>query len=164
MVARQQNSGDRGAAGGTDTPRGETSDASVETGAIERRLRFVSTETQQLGGSRIRIVVTLACDGRKHRAETEGVGGDVVELRMAADATLDAVSDALDRPDFVELVGIKLIHAFDSDLVLVAVRTGDQPRRRLLGAVPVQGNQYRAAAAATLDAVNRIVGSRLDES
>lgn len=128
-----------------------------------RRLHFVSADLERLPGSRLRITVTLSDQGTDHRGESEGVGDRQVELRLAARATLDAVGGALDHPDFVELVGLKQIHVFDADLVLVAVRTADDPSRRLLGAVPVDDDPCRTAAVATLDAVNRVIAPELPD-
>lgn len=135
--------------------------ASREAAGDERRLRFVSADLDRLPGSRLRITVTLSDEGTEHRGESEGVGDRQVELRLAARAALDAVGAALGRPGFVELVGLKQIRAFDAELVLVAVRTADDPGRRLLGAVPVDGDPCRTAAVATLDAVNRVVARDL---
>lgn len=127
------------------------------------RLRFVSAEVDRLPGSRVRITVTVSHRGREARGESEGVGDRQVELRLAARAALEAVGAALGRKGYLELVGLKQIHAFDADLVLVAVRTADDPNRRLVGAVPVDGDPGRTAAVATLDAVNRVVGAELPE-
>lgn len=127
----------------------------------ERRLQFASADLERLPGSKLRISVALSDGGRRHEGQAEGVGGRQVELRLAVQAALDAVGAALDRPGFIRLVGLKQVHAFDADLVLVAVRTEDEPGRRLVGAVPVDEDPCRAAALATLDAVNRVAGPEL---
>lgn len=129
--------------------------------AEERRLRFLSAELERLPGSRLRITVTVSDRGTEHRGEAEGVGERQVELRLAARAALEAVGEALGGRRRFGLVGLKQIRAFDAELVLVAVRTDDDPGRRLIGAVPVDEDPCRTAAVATLDAVNRLVASEL---
>lgn len=141
---------------------GRESASAAPAGETEgRRLRFVSVELERLPGSRTRISVTLDDAGETFREEAEAVGGSQVELRLAARATLSAIGSALGRPDFVRLVGLKQVHAFDADIVLVAVRTADRPGRRLVGAVPVEDDPCRTAAVATLDAVNRVLSRDL---
>lgn len=129
--------------------------------ADERRLRFLSADLERLPGSRLRITVALSDRGAEHRGESEGVGDRQVELRLAARAALEAVGEALGGRRSFELVGLKQIRAFDAELVLVAVRTDDDPGRRLIGAVPVDDDACRTAAVATLDAVNRVVAPDL---
>lgn len=153
----------------TDTDRGTPGARSGPEGGIEvgrpgsgRRLGFVSADLERLPGSRLHISVTLRNREREVRAEAEGVGGTMVELRLAAEATLEAVTKALEGSDLLELIGLKTVHAFDTDLVLAAVRTHDDPGHTLVGAVPVEDDAPRAAVIATLDAVNRVVGPRLD--
>lgn len=131
--------------------------------AGERRLRFLSADLERLPGSRLRITVAVSDRGTEHRGESEGVGDRQVELRLAARAALEAVGEALGGRRRFGLVGLKQIRAFDAELVLVAVRTDDDPGRRLIGAVPVDDDPCRTAAVATLDAVNRVVASDLAE-
>lgn len=132
-----------------------------DDGVEGRRLRFVDVELERLPSSAIRIGVTLADRGEEYVGEAEGVGGRVVELRLAAEATLEAVGVAVEPSNQMRLVGLKEVHAFDADLVLVAVRPDSGPGHRLVGAVPVTDDAWSAAVKATLDAVNRILGREL---
>lgn len=125
------------------------------------RLRIASVDGARKPGSKLRITVMLERDGRELSARAEGVGTELVELRLAAEATMKAVEKMLGRPDYLRLVGVKLVHAFDADVVLVALRTSDSPSRQLVGAAPIVEDGPRATAAATLDAVNRVLEPEL---
>jgi hypothetical protein len=56
----------------------------------------------------------------------------------------------------LQLVGIKLVQAFDGRVVLVCLHSTLLPDAKLLGAVPVSDTVDEAAARAVLDATNRL--------
>jgi len=126
-----------------------------------RRLRIDEVDVSRTASAEVTVRVTLGDGTDLHLGRATGVGSRVVELRVAADATVEAIDLALDRHEFVRLVGVKQIHAFDQDLVLVALRPGDRPARQLLGAVPIRDDPARAVVAAVLDAVNRVLDPEL---
>ena len=137
----------------------DAGDAAVDP---EPRLRVVDVERIPEAGSRIRIRVGVELDGVRRQEDAEGLETPIMELRLAAEATLAAASAAVEDPDWLELVGVKLLHAFDADVILIAVRTADEPGRKLVGAVPATvGQRTWAAVSATLDAINRVVGPKL---
>lgn len=107
-------------------------------------------------GARIEVAVTLRIGRSNYEAAREGVGHEIIELRTAAEAAMGALHEAIGHAHF-ELVGIKRLHAFDADVVLVALRDRDDAGQRYIGAVPVRSTPVHAAAAAVLDATNRIV-------
>lgn len=154
-------SGDDSGLAAGDAPATDAGDRPDPDGS---RLRFADLETERLPSSGLRIGVRLTHRGDAYRGEAEGVGSRVVELRLSARATLEAVHRALSGAAELELVGLKQVHAFDADLVLVAVRTAADPGRRLVGAVPVVDDHCAAAVRATLDAVNRVLAPHLDEA
>lgn len=127
------------------------------------RLRIASVEPTRHRGSSVEITVRLEGPEGTHEASREGVGGEQVELRMASLATLDAVHEAVDRTGRIQFLGIKTVRAFDREIVLVSVRSKDEPARHLVGAVPHEDDRHRTAAAATLDAVNRLLERELQE-
>lgn len=127
------------------------------------RLRIVSVEPTRQRGSSVEIVVRLEGPGGFHEGRRQGVGGEQVELRLASVATLDAVHEAVERTGWIQFLGIKTVRAFDREIVLVSVRSDDEPSRHLVGAVPEESDRLRTAAAATLDAVNRLLERRLEE-
>lgn len=109
--------------------------------------------------SELRVRVRLTVGEESFSGERRGTGTGVVELRLAVEATLDALEDAVPRAPRLELIGVKSVHAFDADAVMVGLRReGPDGGGRLLGCVPVGATPARAAATATLDAVNRILG------
>lgn len=107
-------------------------------------------------GARIEVTVVLKIGRQSYTAVTGGVGHETIELRTAAEATMDALHQAIGDEHF-RLVGIKRLHAFDADVVLVALCEREDTTRRFIGAVPVRTTPIHAAAAAVLDATNRIV-------
>ncbi len=138
----------------------------------ERRLRFVSAESSRTPGSRIDVRVTLALqDPREGSDESEsryvgeasGVGDVILEPRLAVEATLAAIAEATSDPEYFRLVGIKVVHAFDTRVVLVCLRTSDDRSGQVVGAVPLRGAMARTAATAALDATNRLVAILLDQ-
>ncbi|HKK26989.1 MAG TPA: hypothetical protein VKB18_02805 [Gemmatimonadota bacterium] len=138
-------------------------DVTEERGpAPKGRLRLVAVERDELSGSRIRLRVCLEGPRGDHATEAEGLDTPIMELRLAAEATLAAAGGALGDDSWLELVGVKLLHAFDSDVILIAVHTEDHPDRKLVGAVPSDPNgRTEAAVKATLDAVNRVLEPHL---
>lgn len=127
------------------------------------RLELISAEVDRDASSQVQVVVTLSLSGREHRGEAEGVGSDLYVLRLAARATIRAVEAVLARSDYLRLVGVKRVRAFDADVALAAVRVSDDPSRQLLGAVPIDDRLVRSGVTATLDAVNRVLGPELEK-
>ena len=121
------------------------------------RVRFVSAQRDATPDARARVRVVLAA-GRKHfKAHVDGVGGETVVTRIAVEATIEALHAATDSAGRVQLVGIKLVNAFDGRVVLVCLSSTRCPDAKLLGAVPVRDTLEEAAARAVLAATNRLV-------
>ncbi len=150
---RQTEGSPPGGGAGGDVPR---------AAGLEGRLRLVAADVERERGSRVRVSVELTLGDRSLRGGGEGVGTETVELRLAAEATLDAIHEALGAERF-RLLGIKRLHAFDADVILIVLREGEGDAiRRLVGAVPVRSTLVRGAAAAILDATNRILSLPLE--
>lgn len=97
----------------------------------------------------------------RYVGEASGVGDVILEPRLAVEATLAAIAKATGDPGYFRLVGIKVVHAFDTQVVLVCLRTSDERSAQVVGAVPVRGTMARTAATAALDATNRLVAPML---
>ncbi|MBT8461286.1 MAG: hypothetical protein KJO44_02100 [Gemmatimonadetes bacterium] len=138
-----------------------TPSRSAESPATDRRVRFVSAQAERQPGSRVRVSVEVQFEDRSHLAQAEGIGTETIEIRLAALATLDAIREVTDTPPF-RFVGVKLMHAFDADVILVALRDAEAEGTRYIGAVPVRTTHVAAAAAAVMDATNRILFRRVD--
>ena len=138
----------------------------------ERRLRFVSAASSRTPGSRIDVRVTLALQDpaegsaeseSRYEGEASGVGDVILEPRLAVEATLAAIAEATGDPEYFRLVGIKVVHAFDTRVVLVCLRTSEDQSAQVVGAVPLRGAMARTAALAALDATNRLVALLLHQ-
>ena len=138
-------------------PIGEVDPEDVRGEGLEVRPRLSNVEIERDRGSHVHVVVELELPNRTERGEAEGVGTETVELRLAAEATLEAIHAAIGRTQF-RLLGIKRIHAFDADVVLVVLREHEgDARQRFVGAVPVRDTLVHGAAGAVLDATNRVL-------
>jgi hypothetical protein len=123
---------------------------------LSSRPALTVAEATRAPGSRVEVCVALRVGRRRFEGVSSGVGLEMIELRLAAEATLDAIHQAIGKERF-GLVGIKRLRAFDADVILVSLRDeGDQPHR-FIGAVPVRSTLVHGAAAAVLDATNRIL-------
>jgi len=121
------------------------------------RIRFVSSTLSATPDARACVQVVFA-DGRKRfRAEADGVGGDTVVMRLAVEAAIEALHSATDSAGQLQLIGIKLVPAFDGRVVLVCLNSTLWPEAKLLGAVPVRDSLDEAAARAVLAATNRLI-------
>jgi hypothetical protein len=121
------------------------------------RLKLTGVEVERDRGSHAHVVVELELSDRTARGEADGVGTETVELRLAAEATLSAIHDGLGKTRF-RLLGVKRIHAFDADVILVVLREQEgDALRRFVGAVPAGETLVHGAAAAVLDATNRVL-------
>ncbi len=138
------------------------------------RLRFVSAESRQTPGSRIDVSVTLALPAvggepegteQQYTGRASGVGADILEPRLAVEATLAAIAEATGDPDRFRLLGIKVVPAFDTRVVLVCLRSTDHPVK-LVGSLPsrTHGDIAQTAAKATLSATNRLLAPSLQNA
>lgn len=137
------------------TEAGQAVDEPQGLGLQSRPILTVA-EAMRAPGSRVEVCVALRVGRQRFEGLSAGVGLDVMEIRLAAEATLDAIHQAVGTERFI-LVGIKRLHAFDADVILVALRDQAKSARRYIGAVPVRSTNVHAAAAAVLDATNRIL-------
>jgi hypothetical protein len=127
-----------------------------------QRVRFVSARMTTPRSGRAAAEVELEWGAQSHSERAEGEASPPLELRLAATATLRALEGILrDRVRF-SLLGIKSFRVFDTDVVVVLMRT-DQGAP-LVGAALASGDPHRAAALAVLNATNRVLGNYLSHS
>ncbi len=134
---------------GGDAPESDRHDAG--------RPRIIKAELDVDQRSNAIIRVCLQRGPREATVETEAVGEEMVGLRRAAEATLQALHEILDLPDHFELVGVKRILAFDSPIILVGLRMSTGRPRTLIGSLPAGENLTRTVVEAVLSATNRLV-------
>jgi hypothetical protein len=126
-----------------------------------QRLKFVSCETESLpeGHERATVTLVLPPDRRfvgSADCQESATGG----LRCAAEATLDALSEAMGEAGAtLELIGARAVKAFDAEVVIVALSARwEGETRRLVGSYLVDEAPERGAAIAVLNATNRMLG------
>lgn len=124
-----------------------------------RRVRFLSARLQTPRMGRARAEVELEWGGQTFADAVEGETGAAMELRHAAQATLGALGAILNGRMQFTLVGIKSFRAFDTDVVVVLLRTDNI--NPLIGASLATSDPYRSAALAVLNATNRVLGNYL---
>jgi hypothetical protein len=125
------------------------------------RLRFVGFKLDRLPSGECRARVTLAWpDGPRFEGEARGLTSQAGELRCAAQASLQALAQAVRDPAF-ELVGVKAVRAFDATVVIVSLGLpGHSEGPRVVGSYLTEGDPPRGAALAVLNATNRLLAKR----
>lgn len=127
----------------------------------QRRVRFVGAELEHPRANYSVATVTLEWMGESFSAAAEGEGGIALELRVCAQATVDALQQILAGEVTFQLVGVKAIRIFDNDLVAVLLHSPQAPDRRLVGLSLVAEDAHRSGAIAVLNATNRLLGNYL---
>ncbi|NIP78873.1 MAG: hypothetical protein GWM90_06600, partial [Gemmatimonadetes bacterium] len=110
---------------------------------------------------RTAITVRLEWDGQVHEGTASGERGLAIELKTTAHAAVRALEQLTGQDLDLRIIGVKLIHAFDSDLMVASLLRGDGSRSRFVGAVVVSDEPNAAAALAVLSALNRLLGNFL---
>lgn len=128
-----------------------------------RRVRFVKVERQDEQG-RVTVTVHLEWNDEIVSGTASGEKGQAIELKTTAQAALEAIQKLSPQEIGVRIIGIKLIHAFDSDLIVASLLRGDDAKQRLVGAVVVNEDTNAAAAVAVLSALNRTLGNFLQNA
>jgi hypothetical protein len=123
------------------------------------RLRFEEFDHQASQNSRARVKVVLTRQGERFTGEATGVETREGASRTAALAAIAAASAATGGRFSAELMGIKLVRAFDSWIVITALRANSSDESyRLLGSSEAPGDDTtRGAVLSVLDAVNRVL-------
>jgi hypothetical protein len=135
----------------------------VRTAGVGRhRVRFMGAERLIERENRVKIRVSLEWHGRICTGEAIGESGELIELRTAAVAAVNALESVIKDKLEVRVVGVKQVRAFDADLMVVSLhRAGGSPQR-LVGAVPGGRDPRASAAVAVLNGLNRTVGNYLN--
>jgi hypothetical protein len=104
--------------------------------------------------------VGLDWDGELHVGKSKGQSSPLGDFRVAAEAALHALQDFAKDALRFELLGVKHVRAFDSNLLIVSVsvREGEDVTR-LVGCYLAETDPRRGAAMAVLNATNRILGN-----
>ncbi|MEE9133250.1 MAG: hypothetical protein V3U13_06795 [Gemmatimonadota bacterium] len=109
--------------------------------------------------------VTLEWRAVEYRGKASAVGRGTIELRVCAQAALDALHQLLSGRMSFRLIGVKSVKAFDDAVAIVALGVHDteiNETRRLIGtAMASEGSLPTGVARAVLNATNRLLGNFL---
>jgi hypothetical protein len=139
--------------------------AATQMPADAQRFRLVEFRPVRTPAGVCRAEVELEWqDGSRVIGRSSGQSSSFGDLRIAADATLEALRQGGSDPGRFDLVGVKAVRAFDASVVIVSVIAsfaGGPTGVRLVGAAFAEGDDAaRGAVLAVLNATNRIIGRR----
>src|SRR5262245_10580201 len=128
------------------------------------RLRFAEFCFNRAPSGICTAEVGLDWEGELHVGKSKGQSSPLGDFRVAAEAALFALQDFAKDAMHFELLGVKHVRAFDSNLLIVSVsvREGEgvgSTVTRLVGCYLADEDPRRGAAMAVLNATNRILGN-----
>jgi hypothetical protein len=129
---------------------------------LSERLRFAEFVLDRLPNGRCRARVGLTWkESEQFSGENEGLGSQAGELRCAAQACVDALTQAVQGEMTFQLLGVKAVRAIDATLVIVTLALqGEDRGHRVVCSYLTENDAPRGAALAVLNATNRILGNR----
>ncbi len=131
-----------------------------DKGQEEPRLRFDRFEVVTSGNLKCRAEVIMANEGHIYRGVSEGTNTVVNQMKISSKAVLSALEEYLKGEKAFTLEELKIIDEVNSPLVLVVIGVVSQNTTiSLVGTSFLQDDRNRAAALATLKALNRFLGS-----
>ena len=139
-------------------PAGET--VAVSNNSQRERLKFADFSFTRAPSGQCASEVALEWDDRIFSGRAIGQSSPLGDFRVAAEAALNALQDFAKDAMHFELLGIKHVRAFDSNLLIVSVslREGSETTR-LVGCYLAETDTRRGAAMAVLNATNRVLGN-----
>jgi hypothetical protein len=141
----------------------QTAEAPHGDGAQSRsdRLRFGSFTFTRSPAGRVVAQVELAHEGKQFVGRAEGQSSPVGDLRLGAEAAMQAVELFAQGGLGLELMGVKLVRAFDANVIIVSCTQRTARETRLVGCYLADRDAVRGAALAVLNATNRVLGNYL---
>lgn len=125
------------------------------------RLSFGSFTFNRTPAGRCVVQVELEYDGKRFVGRLEGQSSPIGDLRLGAEAALQAVENFAQGGLGLELMGVKLVRAFDANVVIVSCTQRSARGTRLVGCYLADRDAIRGAALAVLNATNRVLGNYL---
>ena len=125
----------------------------------QERLRFSDFTMERTPAGRVSCRVTLEFGpGEFVSGQTAGEASTGGETRLGAEAAIRALSAFTNGAIVLELVGVKVVRAFDANVVIASLRyRGASGNENLLGCYLTNGDLVRGAALAVLNATNRLL-------
>lgn len=147
-------------------PDARTANALTDSSQAEQppRIRYVAARAHNTPAGQSHAEVELErLDGQRVVGHRSGQSSALGAVRIAAEATIDALHLAVASDVRFELVGVKTVRAFDQTVVLVLLTTRtERGLVRLVGAAVGDSGDpadlARAAVLAVLNASNRVLG------
>ena len=133
----------------------------VDSPPKTERLRFGSFTFTRSPAGRCTVQVELEYSGKRFIGRTEGQSSPIGDLRLGAEAAMQAVESFAQGRLGLELMGIKLVRAFDANVVVVSCTQRSARGTRLVGCYLADRDPVRGSALAVLNATNRILGNYL---
>lgn len=129
------------------------------------RVRLVDAQLARGADTRTQAEIALEWRAVEYRGKAAGHGRGAIDLRVCAQATLDALHKLLGGRMNFRLIGVKSVKAFDDSVAIVALGVLDPETggdRRLIGTAPAaEGDVPQGVARAVLNATNRVLGNFL---
>ena len=134
--------------------------AVIPLNAGRERLKFADFSFTRTPSGQCSAEVSLEWDNMIYSGRAIGQSSPLGDFRISAEAALRALEDFAKDAMHFELLGIKHVRAFDSNLLIVSVslREGSQTTR-LVGCYLADTDTRRGAAMAVLNATNRVLGN-----
>ena len=125
------------------------------------RLRFTDFRFLRTPAGHCSAEVELEwVEGVRVVGKATGQSSEMGDLRVAAEGALRALENFSGSALKFELIGIKLLRAFDANVIIVSigVKRGEGPPR-LIGCYLAERDPVRGAVVAVLNATNRVLGN-----
>lgn len=133
----------------------------VQLGGRRGRLHFGSFTCTRSAAGRCNVQIVLEYAGQRFVGATEGQSSPIGDLRLGAEAAMQAVEAFAHGGLGLELMGVKLIRAFDANVVIVSTTQRSARTVKLVGCYLADDDIVRGAALAVLNATNRVLGNYL---
>jgi hypothetical protein len=133
----------------------------AQPGARRGRLHFGSFTCTRSAAGRCNVQIVLEYAGQRFVGSSEGQSSPIGDLRLGAEAAMQAVEAFAQGSLGLELMGVKLIRAFDANVVIVSTTQRSARGAKLVGCYLADDDTVRGAALAVLNATNRVLGNYL---
>lgn len=133
-------------------------DASGTFDPRRHRVELIRVDVDEPDEGEARVEVLLRAGSSGTTTVRTGSSSMAGLLRLAAEATLEGVQELVSDTPELEVTSVDRVLGGGFDVLLVVVEAPEVTGRPLAGAIPVvDADPHLAAAAAALDAVNRVV-------
>jgi hypothetical protein len=123
------------------------------------RLSIASFTCTRSAAGHCTVEMVLDYAGGKFVGTAEGQSSPVGDIRLGAEAAIRAVDAFANSSLGLELMGVKLIRAFDANVVIVSATQRAARSTKLVGCYMADDDTVRGAALAVLNATNRVLGN-----